>query len=127
MILNRIDPTPEQRKIFFLDPDKPVLLSGRAGSGKTTTAILRAAQLVHFYERQGLTPRVAFFVFNNTLKTYLNTLAEVELQAGQYEVSTLDKWCRDFLEDHGLLPEEIASGLSPKFCKKFLARFGRMY
>jgi DNA helicase IV len=110
MYLKKIDPTPEQRKIFFLDPNKPVLLSGRAGSGKTTTAILRAAQLVSFYRRQGIKkPRVGFFVYNNTLKTYLETLAELELSSDNYGVWTLDYWCKRFLEDRGLLPESIAS------------------
>lgn len=110
MFLKKINPTPEQRKIFFLDPNRPILLSGRAGSGKTTTAILRAAQLVNFYKRQGLKkPRVGFFVYNNTLKTYLETLAELELNPDNYEVWTLDYWCKHFLEDKGLLPENIAS------------------
>ena len=116
MLLRRIEPTPEQRKIFFLGPNRPVLLSGRAGSGKTTTAILRAAQLVRFYERQGLKPRVGFFVFNNTLKAYLNTLAEIELQPDQYEVWTLDHWCRNFLETRGLLSETIANDDECKAC-----------
>lgn len=120
MKLKRIYPTPEQRRIFFLPPCGPVLLSGRAGSGKTTSAILRAAQLVNFYQRQGAKkPRVGFFVFNNTLKNYLNTLAEVEIPSDQYEVWTLDKWCRDFLIDHGLLSEEIADDIT---CKRCLSR-----
>ncbi|MFN6517682.1 MAG: hypothetical protein RMY29_024795 [Nostoc sp. CreGUA01] len=103
MFLKKINPTPEQRKIFFLNPDQPTLLSGRAGSGKTTTAILRAKQLINFFQRQGLEPRVGFFVFNNTLKSYLQTLANIYLQEVNFEVWVIDKWCKNFLEARGLL------------------------
>jgi len=95
--------------MFFLDPNRPILLSGRVGSGKTSIAILRAAQLLRFYERQGLvSPKIGFFVFNNTLKVYLETLANLEISSEQYEVSTLDRWCRSFLEGHNLLQLTIA-------------------
>jgi superfamily I DNA/RNA helicase len=118
MLLKKITPTPEQRKIFFLPPNEPVLLSGKAGSGKTTTAILRAAQLVKFYERQGLFPLVGFFVYNNTLKTYLNSLAKLEIAEEKYRVSTLDLWCRNFLEARGLLSFGIADDKQCTDCLK---------
>ncbi len=110
MTLKPIEPTPEQRKIFFLNPYHPVLLSGRAGSGKTTTAVLRAKQLLCFYERRGIpNPRVGFFVFNKTLKHYLDTLAAQELAPYQYDVMTLDQWCLDFLDQNALRQEAIAT------------------
>jgi DNA helicase IV len=110
MTLKRIEPTPEQRKIFFLNPNRPVLLSGRAGSGKTTTAVLRAKQLRYFYEKRGvLNPKVGFVVFNKTLKHYLDTLAAQEFDPHQYDVMTLDQWCRDFLDQNALLQENIAN------------------
>jgi len=108
MFLKQVNPTPEQRKIFFLNPDQPTLLSGRAGSGKTTTAILRAKQLINFYKRQGIEPRVGFFVFNNTLKNYLETLANIYLQGVNFEVWVVDRWCRNFLEIRGFLTYIIA-------------------
>lgn len=116
MFLKQVNPTPEQRKIFFLNPDQPILLSGRAGSGKTTTAILRAKQLINFYTRQGIEPRVGFFVFNNTLKNYLETLANIYLQGVNFEVWVIDKWCKNFLETRGLLNNIIADESVCKFC-----------
>ena len=116
MFLKQVIPTPEQRKIFFLNPDKPTLLSGRAGSGKTTTAILRAKQLINFYKRQGLEPRVGFFVFNNTLKNYLETLANIYLQGENFEVWVIDKWCKYFLEIRGFLNYSIADDSVCKIC-----------
>ncbi|MDZ8110733.1 MAG: UvrD-helicase domain-containing protein [Nostoc sp. DedQUE12a] len=116
MFLKKINPTPEQRKIFFLNPNQPTLLSGRAGSGKTTTAILRAKQLINFFQRQGLEPRVGFFVFNNTLKSYLQTLANIYLQEVNFEVWVIDKWCKNFLETRGLLNYIIADEVLCKFC-----------
>lgn len=118
MFLKQVNPTPEQRKIFFLNPDQPALLSGRAGSGKTTTAILRAKQLINFYKRQGLEPRVGFFVFNNTLKNYLEPLANIYLQGANFEVWVIDKWCKNFLETRGLLNYIIADESLCKFCLK---------
>jgi|688.fasta_scaffold74094_2 superfamily I DNA/RNA helicase len=117
MFLKQVNPTPEQRKIFFLNPDQPTLLSGRAGSGKTTTAILRAKQLINFYKRQGLEPKVGFFVFNNTLKNYLETLANIYLQGVNFEVWVIDKWCKNFLEIRGLLNYIVAD---ESVCKKRL-------
>ncbi|MDJ0674718.1 MAG: 3'-5' exonuclease [Calothrix sp. MO_167.B42] len=116
MFLKQVKPTPEQRKIFFLNPDQPTLLSDRAGSGKTTTAILRAKQLINFYKRQGLEPRVGFFVFNNTLKNYLEPLANIYLQGENFEVWVIDKWCKDFLETRGLLKYIIADDFVCKIC-----------
>ncbi|MTJ32077.1 hypothetical protein, partial [Aphanizomenon sp. UHCC 0183] len=118
MFLKQVNPTPEQRKIFFLNPNQPTLLSGRAGSGKTTTAILRAKQLINFYKRQGLEPRVGFFVFNNTLKNYLEPLANIYLQGANFEVWVIDKWCKNFLETRGLLNYIIADESLCKFCLK---------
>jgi superfamily I DNA/RNA helicase len=117
MFLKKIKPTPEQRKLFFLEPNRPVFLSGRAGSGKTTTAILRAAQLVNFYARQGLNAKVGIFVFNNTLRKYLNDLANLVLEDINYEVHVIDAWCKDFLEQRGLLEEVIADEST---CKTYL-------
>jgi superfamily I DNA/RNA helicase len=117
MLLNRINPTPEQRKIFFINPDQAVLISGRAGSGKTSVAILRAAQLMKFFIYQGLkNPRVGFFVFNKALKTYINSLASIELNRDQYDVWTIDAWCLDFLNSNSLLSESIANDAFCRSC-----------
>jgi len=117
MFLKKIKPTPEQRKVFFLEPNCPVLLSGRAGSGKTTTAILRTAQLVNFYKRQGfLELKVGIFVFNNTLRNYLETLASITLDKVDYEVCVVDTWCHRFLITNGLLLYNIADEHTCKSC-----------
>lgn len=110
MFLEQIDPTPEQRKILFLPPNQPVLISGRAGSGKTTTAILRAAHIARFYEKQrGISSKIGIFVFNKTLDNYLSSLVKALFPENECDVQVFDYWCRTFLNENDLLEYSIAN------------------
>jgi superfamily I DNA/RNA helicase len=102
-ILPPVRPTPEQLKI--LGDTKPgfVLIRGAAGSGKTTTALLRLQQLcaarLYRQERLGLaTPvRVLVLTYNRTLQGYISELAQAQVAGAghrllQLEVLTFGKW-----------------------------------
>lgn len=77
------------------------VICGAAGSGKTSTALLRLRSLVHMYlarhERMGTADPVKILVltFNRTLAGYVSALTENQIAADanvELEVSTFSKW-----------------------------------
>ncbi len=77
------------------------VICGAAGSGKTSTALLRLRSLVHMYqarhERMGIADPVKILVltFNRTLAGYVSALAQNQIVAGanvELEISTFSKW-----------------------------------
>lgn len=77
------------------------VICGAAGSGKTSTALLRLRSLVHMYlarhERMGISDPVKILVltFNRTLSGYVSALAENQIAADanvELEISTFSKW-----------------------------------
>jgi superfamily I DNA/RNA helicase len=104
--LGNITPTPEQALV--IDDDSPGfwLIRGAAGSGKTTTALLRLKFLVRYWrdrrEDLGLSGpvRVLVLTFNRTLHGYIDELARQQIQAGpevDLEVSTFSAWAQGLL------------------------------
>lgn len=82
------------------------VICGSAGSGKTSTALLRLRSLVHMYlarhERMSNTEPVKVLVltFNRTLAGYVSALAKDQIMADanvDLEVSTFAKWSRERL------------------------------
>lgn len=82
------------------------IICGAAGSGKTSTALLRLRSLVHMYlarhERMGNTAPVKVLVltFNRTLSGYVSALAADQIASDanvDLEVSTFAKWSREKL------------------------------
>lgn len=82
------------------------VICGAAGSGKTSTALLRLRSLVHMYlarhERMGNTApvRVLVLTFNRTLSGYVSALAADQITSDvnvDLEVSTFAKWSREKL------------------------------
>jgi superfamily I DNA/RNA helicase len=105
-ILAEVTPTPEQLKILGNNKPGFTLIRGAAGSGKTTTALLRLRHQCNFWvdrrSRLGLTDpvRVLVLTYNRTLEGYIAELARQQV-AGHtglhLEVSTFGKWARSLL------------------------------
>lgn len=87
-------PTPEQLRLVSTQPTGYEIIRGSAGSGKTTTALLRLNQLTAQYRRrrhlESNTPKINILVltFNRTLCGYISHLAETQTTgSGGGEVS----------------------------------------
>lgn len=98
--LGRIKASPEQLKIISTNQTGAELIRGSAGSGKTTTALLRLTSLANMMrarkDRVGDdTPvRVLLLTFNRTLAGYVRALAEAQITGATHEIeiSTFAKW-----------------------------------
>jgi superfamily I DNA/RNA helicase len=104
--LGNVIPTPEQALVIDDDAPGYWLIRGAAGSGKTTTALLRLRFLVRYWrdrrEDLGISGpvRVLVLTFNRTLRGYINELAQQQIQTGpevDLEVSTFGSWAQGLL------------------------------
>ena len=67
-------PHPEQRRIAYADYDKPVILTGVSGSGKTCVLIHRARYLANKYRKAG--ERIGIITLNRQLADFLKILVD---------------------------------------------------
>lgn len=104
------------------------VICGAAGSGKTSTALLRLRSLVHMYlarhERMGIADPVKILVltFNRTLAGYVSALAANQITADAnvvVEISTFSRWSWEKLRR----PEVSSPGAAEEL-KGFAQRFG---
>lgn len=106
-VLGNVSPTPEQ--LTVIDDGSPGywLIRGAAGSGKTTTALLRLKFLVRFWRERradlGLSGPVEVLVltFNRTLRGYIEELAAQQIRGGpdvEIQISTFAGWAQTALE-----------------------------
>ena len=127
--LGRIKASPEQLKLFSANQTGAELIKGAAGSGKTTTALLRLTSLANMMrarkDRIGdeSPVRVLLLTFNRTLSGYVKALAEAQVvdSSHQIEICTFAKWSKDSLENIGLGPNlqpKNASGLLQRLALK---------
>lgn len=100
-ILESVSPTPEQLRILTDSGSGFRLIRGAAGSGKTTTALLRLKQLCRSRlsrrERLGVVDpvRVLVLTYNTTLQGYISELARRQVAGNPglvLDVRTFSKW-----------------------------------
>jgi DNA helicase IV len=105
-VLRSVTPTPEQLPLLTRNQPGAVVIRGAAGSGKTTTALLRIRFLASAWSnrrlRLGLKApvRVLVLTYNRTLRGYLAHMAEEMAGAEdvELEVSTFARWAMEVLK-----------------------------
>jgi len=112
--LQAVTATSEQ--LLVLDDHRPgtLVIRGAAGTGKTTTALLRLKFLVGFWERRArdgyVTPpiRVLVLTYNRTLRGYVEALAreQVDTAIAELEIRTFAKWSTLLVGTDKLIEDE---------------------
>ena len=103
--LPSVDPTPEQWKLIGDYRPGFRIIRGAAGSGKTTTSLMRLREQLRVrlkpQRRRGDAPvRVLVLTFNRTLQGYIAELARHEApddDALELKVSTFGRWARSLV------------------------------
>jgi len=99
--LRDVRPTPEQLTIVSRNRPGIEVIRGAAGSGKTTTALLRLRSLIGMFTSQrrrqqsGEPVRILVLTYNRTLRGYIEALTRqqvAETDGISLEISTFAKW-----------------------------------
>lgn len=124
--LNDIKPTSEQIAIISTNQTGAELIRGAAGSGKTTTALLRLTSLTSMIQARknrlsdNNPVKVLLLTFNRTLAGYVRALAEQKVSASNHEIEieTFAKWARNKLGDPVIQAE---------YAQTYLGRLARAF
>jgi superfamily I DNA/RNA helicase len=126
-VLLPVAPTPEQLTILTDSRPGFRLIRGAAGSGKTTTALLRLKQLcrsrLNRHNRLGLSDpvRVLVLTFNRTLEGYIAELARSQVPHAPGlipDVSTFSRWARHAAPDLEILDRDRAAALLNRYLRR---------
>lgn len=105
--LRSVVPTPEQIGILSRTQPGTELIRGAAGSGKTTTALLRLKSLIGFFTSRKKrandnTPiRVLVLTYNRTLRGYIEALTQEQAKSFtgvDLEVETFGRWAKNIIK-----------------------------
>ena len=110
-----VTPTPEQLALFSRIKTGTEIIRGAAGSGKTTTALLKLYAAIGFYKNRQLrmknaSPvRVLVLTFNRTLRGYVAELANRQISSGDaviLEIDTFSRWAKGLLNNPTLIEDK---------------------
>jgi superfamily I DNA/RNA helicase len=111
-LLSDVKPTAEQLKVLGDYQPGFALIRGAAGSGKTTTAVLRLRLVSGVWARERERKRnrsevrALVLTYNRTLKGYVEALVQQQMgESVAVEVSTFAKWARDSLGVSTMIPD----------------------
>lgn len=119
-VLPNVRPTRDQLPIVTDTKPGVLVVRGAAGSGKTTTALLRLRQLGRFWERRredgdvAGPVHIAVLTFNRTLRGYVKALAEEHaLAQGEtdLEIATFASWAHNRIGSINLVGHEGSSAI----------------
>jgi len=133
-VLRNVKPTSEQLPVLNYRPGF-VLIRGSAGSGKTTTAVLRLQTVTGVWRREQQRTgddspiRVLVLTFNRTLRGYVEELVLRQLKADSLDLtlSTFARWALDTLDSVSLMDsgegarEIMRLGRSLDYAPEFIA------
>lgn len=133
-VLVDVTPTPQQIAIVSRNRPGVEIIKGAAGSGKTTTALLRLKSLIGAYSRRvqrDVTPRpirVLVLTYNTTLRGYIHELATQQIPENalvDINVSTFAKWAKDYtgalmVHEKTRKAQIVSLGASLGFSEQFL-------
>lgn len=118
--LGRITPSSEQLAIISTNRTGAELIRGAAGSGKTTTALLRLSSLASMMRARkdrlndNSAVRILLLTFNRTLAGYVRALANAQLRSKPHdiEIRTFAKWALEKLDEPRVHETEAKSQLA---------------
>lgn len=121
-----VKPTSEQLALFSRIQPGVEIIRGAAGSGKTTTALLKLRSAIGFYlnrRRRQTEPKpvnVLVLTFNKTLRGYIKELANKQFSVDDsidMEVSTFNSWSRSLAGTQTTLAIDQTQNLLKGFAK----------
>ena len=109
--------TADQFALITKDPEKPIIIQGIAGSGKTTVALHRLAWLLHEDNSNAKPERCLVVMFNPSLKAYIETTLP-ELKIHSVPIRTFHQWSTKLVQE---LVGPRPTGTFPKSleCERF--------
>jgi DNA helicase II / ATP-dependent DNA helicase PcrA len=88
--------TKDQFELITSDPERPVIIQGSAGSGKTTVALHRLAWLLHEENSFAKAKNTQVLVMNRSLQIYVSaTLPSMGIEG--VETSTFNSWAMSII------------------------------